>query len=352
MDYTTDTSIPTFMYQLNSSGSIIKSPTGWNTTIPAIVFLTTIIILGIVGNSHALYIYTERFKSQNKQRRDRNNTYVVLVISLACLDIFTCLVILPQDDSLPMQFIPVSESKCIFTIYLQYTVHVSSLIHIVLISIHCWRMVCHPHARQIKERDALICCIVFHILSAVSCLPVVFVAGYNTLIINGEMVSGCGITENGLRSMISKICVGLLGTYFFLSFIIICSTYVSLIINRMQKGNRFTTNSLSEEEELQKARKNAGILITITVLFVIAYIPFIILAGINVFVTEFEKNLQAPVAAVCLLFIKFPFLNNVVNPFVYGFRDGEFRQKLQQMYRCKKGEDNNAENIQSSIELV
>ncbi|KAK3105842.1 hypothetical protein FSP39_006971 [Pinctada imbricata] len=91
----------------------------------------------------------------------------------------------------------------------------------------------------------------------------------------------------------------------------------------------------SNPEKVEEVNKRiTTILIVLTVVFVIAYVPYMILAAVTVADKSFRRNLSIEGEATVKLFFRFHLINNVANPIVYGLLDKVFRQKLSQMYTC------------------
>lgn len=72
----------------------------------------------------------------------------------------------------------------------------------------------------------------------------------------------------------------------------------------------------------------------ITFVFLICYIPKVILLLIEGLDPNFWENFSDSERSAVLFIYRIFILNNVVNPFIYAFMDLEFRKEVKSMFRC------------------
>jgi membrane protein YdbS with pleckstrin-like domain len=72
----------------------------------------------------------------------------------------------------------------------------------------------------------------------------------------------------------------------------------------------------------------------ITFVFLICYIPKVILLLIEGLDPKFWENFSDNERSAVLFIYRIFILNNVVNPFIYAFMDLEFRKEVKSMFRC------------------
>ena len=72
----------------------------------------------------------------------------------------------------------------------------------------------------------------------------------------------------------------------------------------------------------------------ITFVFLICYIPKVILLLIEGLDPKFWENFSDSKRSAVLFIYRIFILNNVVNPFIYAFMDLEFRKEVKSMFRC------------------
>lgn len=86
--------------------------------------------------------------------------------------------------------------------------------------------------------------------------------------------------------------------------------------------------SNSEKNMIRTTR----ILCIITAIFIVSYLPIEILIIISAIKKGFFNNLDKTGKAIYKIFLRFFFINNVANPFIYGFYDKNFRKTCRKMY--------------------
>jgi cation transport ATPase len=72
----------------------------------------------------------------------------------------------------------------------------------------------------------------------------------------------------------------------------------------------------------------------ITFVFLICYIPKVVLLLIEGLDPNFWENFSDSERSAVLFIYRIFILNNVVNPFIYAFMDLEFRKEVKSMIRC------------------
>ncbi|KAK3099285.1 hypothetical protein FSP39_002049 [Pinctada imbricata] len=353
MEFSTTTSLTSSVVESNTSffNNRTERYTGIESyNVPAFVYTVVLTVIGVVGNSHALFINVQRFRYQIKQQRGIRNPYIVFVLSLSILDMFACAVVLPMENAdLSSPFTPFSDPMCKFFRYLQFVIHISSVFHIVLISIHCWRQVCYPRKRQLNGKLAIKCCLAFDVLALSVSVMLRFLSGHKTKIIDGETGDICIIGERNAEPTFLRAAMGILSFGFVGSLFIICLSYIALLINKWTGKNANIDNSEGNTDRKRDLQKTTATLIILTVIFVVAYVPFMILAAIKAVDREFQNNLQGASAAAHGIFLRFPLINNVVNPFVYGLKDPGFREKLLQIYPCLRRKETKSKDEASPL---
>lgn len=146
------------------------------TRIPVRVFIGVIAILGMIGNSHVLFLYYARFKK---------TTYRCFVLSLAVIDLIGCCVSMPfemVDESLPYSYSDTVSCK-IFR-FVNFCVALSCAFTLVLIASERYRKICKPYETQMTESRAKRYVAVVIISTVVVSLPVLYIYGTKTIKLN------------------------------------------------------------------------------------------------------------------------------------------------------------------------
>nr|ALV66766.1 neuropeptide Y receptor type 2 [Pinctada imbricata] len=315
--------------------------------IPALIFSTTLLVVGTIGNAHALIINIQRYRERTT-RRNNKNPYVVFVLSLAILDLFVCTFVLPLDiiDTCT-HFTLLSRDWCKTFRYFQCFLHISSILHVLVISVHCWRRVCYPHGAQIGRTLAVKLCLGCNIFAFFPSIPTAVMSGYATRIFNGEHGQVCFISDAFNGTKWPTVYIGLIAIGFAVCVFVICLSYIALIRFRCQVRHQRDSTSKKEKKD---TGKTTATLIILTVIFLVSYIPFLILGLIAAIDENFREGWNVATFATYRIFARFPHLNNILNPFIYGCKDPHFKHRLIQMYSpyipkcfCPKQEENQIE---------
>lgn len=92
-----------------------------------VVFVTLIMTIGIIGNSHVLFVYAFRMKPSNHR---------IFILTLAVLDMITCIIGMPfivVDLRNPLTFTMVSACKVLR--FVNYFICISSALILTVIAI-------------------------------------------------------------------------------------------------------------------------------------------------------------------------------------------------------------------------
>ena len=82
--------------------------------------------------------------------------------------------------------------------------------------------------------------------------------------------------------------------------------------------------------------KYSYMFMTIAIVFVVSYLPRIVIMLLESIYDDFWRKSDAAIAALLFLYRMY-ILNHVTNPFIYGFFDGTFRHEVRLIFcRCRK----------------
>ena len=95
-------------------------------------------------------------------------------------------------------------------------------------------------------------------------------------------------------------------------------------------------NSKKDHEQINRRvmHKLTIMFMLITFVFLICYIPKVILLLIEGLDPNFWENFSDSERSAVLFIYRIFILNNVVNPFIYAFMDLEFRKEVKSLFRC------------------
>lgn len=116
------------------------------------ILVSTLAILGLIGNLHVLFVYIWRMKPSNHR---------VFIICLGVLDLITCVVGMPFvviNFIKPFTFYDTTMCKTL-TFY-NFFICISSACVLIVIAVDRYRKICVPHGKQMSQTMAKAMCIV------------------------------------------------------------------------------------------------------------------------------------------------------------------------------------------------
>ncbi|KAL3858427.1 hypothetical protein ACJMK2_013117 [Sinanodonta woodiana] len=145
--------------------------------IGGIIFVSLLMILGIGGNSVAIFVYLRKYKQ---------SSYRTFIVSLAIVDLATCCV--------PMMYIVLKlrypihlfgSWACKMLTFLIYSMCIGSSMILVTIALERYRKTCFPHGMQLSARMSKYICIIDVVLGIVLAWPAAVLYG-NKSVENGQ----------------------------------------------------------------------------------------------------------------------------------------------------------------------
>lgn len=99
--------------------------------------------------------------------------------------------------------------------------------------------------------------------------------------------------------------------------------------------NRLIMDELRQTEFKETSlRKNTLMMRMVTIAFVVSFLPFLIIVTLRYSNQDIPTHLSAAKQITYHVFLRTYFINSMINPFIYGFMNIEFRSKLKLMF-CK-----------------
>ena len=354
--------------------------------IGGICLISTLLIVGVIGNLHVLVVFAFRMKPSNHR---------TFVCCLAVVDLIACVVSMPFTIFIlthPLTFD--NAIACSIIIDLNYFLCSSCGLILVGITVDRYRKICHPLEWQLTNRVAKIVCMVAFGVSVGLSSPAFFMFGHNSVETRYPNITGaqCGTDDKYTDTRYPTIFNLLLMALASVAFWAVVVLYVLIsraMLNRgklkysgpsdrnrleMNRQRRFstaeaiisTTNILPNYEEQRsvsskeyiipydnssnnnevtfqinvknqacmhkETRRITVMFFIIVAVYVLSYIPNLILKVIAFINNKCFQNLTMPSAILFNIFNWFFFVNNVVNPVVYFFLDVKYRAELQNFY--------------------
>lgn len=321
---------------------------------PVIAFMVVLMVLGIVGNSLVCYVYGTRMKKTTV------NTFIVW---LAVLDLSTCIIGIPMEiyDIVQNYYfdLPAFCKILRFTIYLTVMTSVATL---VFIAFDRYFKICKPLKKTLLNRSRVTVMISLAMGLTLS-WPSLVLFGRTKVEVPGSNVSGvdCGIDEVFQGSWYPRIYLFVLALAFLAGATILTVLYTLLgytlhkrnqrpLGNTMRmptmepessdngrratkvgKGKGGDTISQSGTFRPRKSRRRykvartSFVFFVITLAFVLSFLPSLALMTLNTVKTKFAQTLTDHQFVAYSLFLRTYFINNSINPIIYGFLNQLFR---------------------------
>lgn len=333
--------------------------------LPVVIFIGVVMIIGVIGNVHVLLIFWKI--------DDKPSIYSIFVKALAFSDLATCVVHIPMeitDLMLPYTYIIVNGCK-IFRYNQSFLLLVSVLL-LALISYERYNRVCRIHKQQLNPTKAkrIICLVVA--MSLIFTFPVYFINGHHIILLPGNVTGVmCFIADEYVGSTFLYFTYAILLLCFAVSALFITVSYIFILKFLLKKRKvvmKYCNNIDSRRNSSQvidfnepikfscsevvtkpcvigherlRTVKTTKTLIIITGLFIIVFLPFVVLSACISSDPTFKDNMNTIEMTIYQIAIRLILINNVANPFVYGFTDKRFKQKLKLCYHLGKTSETN-----------
>ncbi|XP_033743128.1 RYamide receptor-like [Pecten maximus] len=147
-----------------------------------IVFVTLLMITGVIGNAHVLYLFAFKFPKSNHR---------IYILCLAVLDMITCsigmpFVIVDLQNTLTFE----SAIVCKLLRFLNYFNSGGSAFTLVVIAVDRYKKICNPLGKQMNERMAKIACSIALSISLILAWPAPVLYGRSTVDTHVDGITG------------------------------------------------------------------------------------------------------------------------------------------------------------------
>ncbi|XP_046548918.1 D(3) dopamine receptor-like [Haliotis rubra] len=189
-------------------------------TLPAILYLVILMLLGFVGNSIVCYVYLFKFQSVT--------TTSYFVVALAVLDLLNCITNIPFEIvDLRHNFTLGSSVVCKIMPLTVTFVSLASGTVLLAVAVDRYRKVCHAFRKQLTKSTAKLAILLCFVLAAGISAPSVFLFGPRTVVLGGDVNgSECGVSESFEGSVFAVVYNGVQ----FLEFVVATVTIVVLYL--------------------------------------------------------------------------------------------------------------------------
>ena len=353
--------------------------------IGGIVFVSVLMLFGIIGNIHIMYVFSRKINQSNHK---------TFILCLGMIDILACTVSMPTtllDLTNPLTYYYTTVCKLARNV--NYFVCWSSAFILLVVTVDRYRKICHPMDWQINNQTAKIICVVTLIFSLGLSIPAFFISGHRTIQTRHPNITGvqCSIDDEYLNThypTIYNIVLMTLAGILLVVYIVLYAMISRTIFNRgkgtsavsnpekkMAKRSKVSlvllsvinipyegknpvdsvsqvdsvmrntsvtslcsvegfTNSSTRQHvyKFRETRRLTVIFFIIVAIYFCSYIPNIIIKLFTVAPYETFQHLEKNRAVLYNTFTWFFYVNNVANAVVYFFLDTKFRTEIQSFY--------------------
>ncbi|KAL8609433.1 hypothetical protein ACOMHN_006620 [Nucella lapillus] len=118
--------------------------------LPAILLITIFLLMGLLSNPLAIYIYGWRWQSSSTK---------IFLFALAVIDLLNCMITIPTEIiSMRNYYDFPSDALCKVSRFITYVLNNATVVIFLSIAIDRYIRICHPHKNAVSARRAKIAC--------------------------------------------------------------------------------------------------------------------------------------------------------------------------------------------------
>ena len=351
-----------------------------------IVFVSILMVIGIIGNLHVLFVYGFRMKQSNHR---------VFILCLGMLDLTTCCVgmlFVLVDLQKPFTFYMVSACKVLR--FINYFMCTASGWILLVIAVDRYRKICVPLGKQMSLTVARVMCGVAMGVSLLTSWPAPVLYGHSTVETRVKNITGvrCYTADKFKDTKYQTYVNGILISITSVAFCILAVLYTTIGRNILKQKTfksgvksdihsgcseaaemistsddcvidiprKKSSNVLSKlklkfknpfpspantqaaytispaidyrRKLLSNGRRMTFMFFMITVFFFVSFVPHLILKIIAFVNPEFITGMTFAGKVAYNTFVWCFFINNMANPIIYGWCDRRFRKEIRNGY--------------------
>ena len=321
--------------------------------IPSVIYIGILLVVGVVGNAIVLFIFTKYFK---------DSSYRVFVRTLAIVDLLYCIIHMPLEVLYllePYGFY--SAGMCKIYCYFSYCINYMSVILVYMMAIERYIKICKPLSKwhmfsKLPQKAAILA----WSIAVCASIPGLFTNGNHVIQLGNDTLIKCGIDDHNNRTFVviylSTVGIIYMSMTFFLIFAyssivrIICKRRKRLILEQppvsivLTRMTRFADSKRdlsihvhhSNREYHTNLIRTTRTLIILTVIFITVHVPFFSLCMVTALDPSFTDYSNDFHTTMYEIGYRLHMINNVINPFVYGFTDFRFQRAFRLLYgKCR-----------------
>lgn len=299
-------SFPSYIPYTNASEGAAPMPFN---VVTAVVY-TTVFIVGLLGNTLAIYVVVRYAKMKTV-----TNMYI---LNLALADELYILGIPFLGTNSVLSYWPYGDFLCKVCMTADGMSQFASTFCLTVMSIDRYLAVVHPiaSAKWRKPQLAKVFNAMVWVVSFLVVLPVTIYSGVQ------DTFNTCNVTwpePHDMWSIAFILYTSILG--FFGPLVVICLCYLLIVIRVRSAGVRVGLSKRRKSE-----RKVTRMVVIIVLVFVVCWMPFFITNIVNL-VHIIPENITT--VYFCLVILTY--VNSCANPFLYGFLSENFKQSFQKV---------------------
>ncbi|XP_046340259.2 neuropeptides capa receptor-like [Haliotis rufescens] len=321
-------------------------------SIPAIVYLATVMLVGFIGNSIVCYVYLVKLK--------RIKPFAYFILALAIIDLVNCVINIPFEIfHLTHRFTIGTHTLC--KIKSAFSPFVGTLLAIIIVpmSVYRYKKICRPLNKQMTTHGArlsILCCFLATCIISGPCVDIYGPSPITDGYFNGSM---CAISKNTNFNH-SVACV----SAFCCTFVVVSITIVlvySLIWRQVVRSNKFrrsllsvghinSNNGLAGEDTPRdtimtsrhavRYRKTTLMLFLISLVFILTYLPHLVLIAViiskNKVLISSSHRLSGPLNVAYNIGVRSYFISSASNPMIYSYCNMKFRHAAMSIFKRKR----------------
>ncbi|KAK7091948.1 uncharacterized protein [Littorina saxatilis] len=200
--------------------------------IPAMVFVGLLMVLGLVGNILACFIFVFRL---------RMSTQHFLIVCLAVFDLLSCTIAMPTEI-VDMRYFLMFENEfaCRLLRFVNSYCAFASILTLIVIAVDRYRKVCSPLKRQMTLQNVKVSVVIVLFVALLFAIPAAIVYGIRTAETEDPMIHGhdCSTNDSVKNTAIPLV----YNTVLFVAFLVILVTLTIIYVKiwrEMKRHNRY-----------------------------------------------------------------------------------------------------------------
>ncbi|XP_029645260.1 orexin receptor type 1-like [Octopus sinensis] len=330
--------------ELNSAKSIELLP-----TILAVILMASV---GAVGNILVWYIYAMKLE------KTATNFFIA---SLGLADFFTCSIGIPIETFILCHSLAFySDVACKVMRYITGVTITTAAVIVLLIAVDRYFRVCRPRTWQFTRRSAVHTVGVVFAIVVTGTSPGVFIFGCHKVSTSVDLVGyECFISEEYISTIFPTVYFVSISVIYFAAAITLSSIYfmVGLRVRRHERTWRLRESRSSRHDINHSAMLSCDrrarnllapqtvrrssihlfrttlVLLMITIIWIISYWPNLILVNYAISKPDIKANMGVPGLNSYNMAVRSYFINNAINPFIYGFFNRGFRSQVLKIWK-------------------